>query len=103
MTYEALIKKRGALKGLANKSKYKETQQEIQHISRALRESTRKLCRNLKENPNVSGNLLKIQEKRQLLCDLLQRIMEEIEKQGKQNRSLSRRVHGLGMGHMGCN
>lgn len=34
--------------GLANKSKYKEVQLEIQSLSHALRESTKHLCRNLK-------------------------------------------------------
>jgi uncharacterized protein YbjQ (UPF0145 family) len=41
--------------GMVNKTKYKEVQEEIQDVSRALRESTNNLVRNLKENPNVSG------------------------------------------------
>ena len=40
---------------MTNKNKYKEVQEEIQGVSRALRESTSNLVRNLKENPNVSG------------------------------------------------
>ena len=60
--YEELIAQRGILKGLANKSKYKQNQVEIQDVSRALRESTKNLCRNLKDNPNISGNLMKIQK-----------------------------------------
>ena len=53
--YEELIAQRGVLKGLSNKSKYKQNQVEIQDVSRALRESTKNLCRNLKDNPNISG------------------------------------------------
>ena len=45
--------RRGA--GMVNKNKYKEVQEEIQDVSRSLRESTNNLVRNLKENPNVSG------------------------------------------------
>jgi len=63
--YEELIAQRGILKGLANKSKYKQNQIEIQDVSRALRESTKNLCRNLKDNPNISGNLMKIQKERE--------------------------------------
>jgi hypothetical protein len=33
-------------------------QEEIQEVSRALRESTNNLVRSLKENPNVSGNMM---------------------------------------------
>ena len=72
--YEELISMRGQLKGLANKNKYKQNQQDIQEVSRALRESTKNLCRNLKDNPNVTGNLLKIQDERNDLAELLSRM-----------------------------
>ena len=77
--YEELIAQRGILKGLANKSKYKQNQIEIQDVSRALRESTKNLCRNLKDNPNISGNLMKIQKERESLQDMLQRTVRELE------------------------
>ena len=83
--YESLIAQRGALKGLANKSKYKEVQSEIQDVSRALRDSTKNLCRNLKDNPNISGNLLKIQRERQELIDILQRTLKELQETGTFN------------------
>ncbi|CAM9394110.1 unnamed protein product [Laminaria digitata] len=69
--YEKLVAQRSTLKGLANKSRYKEIQAEIQEVSRALQESTKNLCRNLKDNPNISGNLMKIQRERTELIDLL--------------------------------
>lgn len=53
--YEELIEQRAAMKGMVNKNKYKEVQEEIQDVSRSLRESTNNLVRSLKENPNVSG------------------------------------------------
>ncbi|RHY97096.1 hypothetical protein DYB37_004292 [Aphanomyces astaci] len=77
--YESLISQRSVLKGLANKSKFKENQREIQEVSRALRESTRSLCRNLKDNPNFGGNLLKIQYERQALVDLLDETKRELK------------------------
>jgi IQ domain-containing protein G len=77
--YEELIAQRGILKGLSNKSKYKQNQIEIQDVSRALRESTKNLCRNLKDNPNISGNLMKIQKEREGLQDMLQRTVRELE------------------------
>jgi len=80
--YEELIAQRGALKGLANKSKYKENQCEIQEVSRALRESTKNLCRNLKDNPNIGENLLKIQTERTKLQELLSATIREIQEHG---------------------
>lgn len=58
--YEELIEQRAAMKGMVNKNRYKEVQEEIQDVSRALRESTNNLVRSLKENPNVSGIFLVI-------------------------------------------
>eukprot|EP00753_Platysulcus_tardus_P000845 PLAT10746.3.p1 GENE.PLAT10746.3~~PLAT10746.3.p1 ORF type:complete len:613 (+),score=334.17 PLAT10746.3:159-1997(+) len=77
--YEELVAARGALKGLTNKSKYKRNQAEIQEVSRALRESTKNLCRNLKDNPNIGGNLMKIHTERTALAELLSRTMRELE------------------------
>lgn len=56
--YEELIEQRAAMKGMVNKNKYKEVQEEIQDVSRSLRESTNNLVRSLKENPNVSGTII---------------------------------------------
>lgn len=80
--YEQLIAERGALKGLANKSKYKEVQSEIQDVSRALRESTKNLCRNLKDNPNIQGNLMKIQRERTDLIEILNMSIRELQESG---------------------
>lgn len=81
--YEELIARRGTLKGLANKNKYKDNQAEIQAVSMALRESTKNLCRNLKDNPNISGNLLKIQKERQELAELLAGSVAEVRETGR--------------------
>lgn len=80
--YEELIETRAAMKGMVNKSKYKEVQEEIQDVSRALRESTNNLVRSLKENPNVSGNLIKVARDRTELHDLLLRCNQELRDRG---------------------
>jgi len=80
--YEELVEKRAVMKGMHNKNKYKEVQEEIQDISRALRESTNNLVRSLKENPNVSGNLIKVQRDRTELRDLFVRVKQELRDRG---------------------
>merc|ERR1719389_1003557 len=62
--YEELIAKRGQLKGLCNKGEYRVVQGDIQEVAHRLKESNRNLCRNLKENPNVQGNMQKMQSER---------------------------------------
>ena len=46
--YEELLVLRSELKGLANKSKYKEVQADLMGLSKALKESTRKLAKSLR-------------------------------------------------------
>lgn len=81
--YEILIEQRAAMKGMVNKNKYKEVQEEIQDVSRALKESTNNLVRSLKDNPNISGNLIKVQRDRTELNDNLLRCIQEIRDRGK--------------------
>jgi len=80
--YEELITMRGALKGLSNKTKYKAVQTEIQDVSHSLRESTKSLCRNLKDNPNIAGNLVKIHRERTALIDILTSTIAELNAGG---------------------
>lgn len=80
--YEELIEKRAAMKGMHNKNKYKEVQEEIEDISRALKDSTNNLVRSLKDNPNVSGNLIKVQRDRTELRDLFVRVNQELRDRG---------------------
>lgn len=81
--YEQLIEQRSSMKGMVNKTKYKEVQEEIHDVSRALRESTNNLVRSLKENPNISGNLIKVQRDRTELNDILMRCTQEIKDRGR--------------------
>ena len=76
--YEELIAQRATLKALSNKQKAKENQEQIQEVARALRESTKELCRNLKGNPNIAENLSKIQTERSNLQNLLSKTLREL-------------------------
>lgn len=90
--YEELVELRSSMKGSVNKSRYKEVQEEIQDVSRALRESTNNLVRSLKENPNVSGNLIKVQRDRTELSDLLLRACQELRDRGGQYANITSKV-----------
>jgi len=81
--YEELIEQRASMKGMVNKIRYKEVQDEIHDVSRALRESTNNLVRSLKENPNISGNLIKVHRDRNELNDVLLRCIQELRDRGK--------------------
>jgi len=76
--YEELIAQRASLKALSNKAKYKENQEQIKEVARALRDSTKELCRNLKGNPNIAENLSKIQTERSNLQNLLSKTLREL-------------------------
>lgn len=71
--FQGLIEQQQALRGVVNQSKLKEKENEVKMVSEALRESTAKLCRNLKSNPNVAENINKVARQRLDLLDLLNR------------------------------
>eukprot|EP00300_Choanocystis_sp_HF-7_P009261 c16341_g1_i1.p2 GENE.c16341_g1_i1~~c16341_g1_i1.p2 ORF type:complete len:385 (+),score=105.99 c16341_g1_i1:146-1300(+) len=79
--YEELVEMCAQLKAMANKTKYREAQEELARISFQLRQATELLCRNLKENPNVADNLLKIQSERRNLVNLLRETQTELGRQ----------------------
>lgn len=54
--YGQLVTKRGKLKGISQKQELAETIEQIHQVSTQLRSSTKKLCRQLKDNPDVGGN-----------------------------------------------
>eukprot|EP00163_Fabomonas_tropica_P017446 TRINITY_DN3098_c0_g6_i1.p1 TRINITY_DN3098_c0_g6~~TRINITY_DN3098_c0_g6_i1.p1 ORF type:complete len:393 (+),score=106.48 TRINITY_DN3098_c0_g6_i1:359-1537(+) len=76
--YEDLIAQRSQLKGLSNKSKWKDIQDEISRVAQELRQSTKVLCRNLKDNPNVGENLQKVQDERMKLEDVFTQCTNEL-------------------------
>lgn len=76
--YDILIEQRAQLKGLANKSKFKEVQAEIVATGEALRESLKNLTRSLKDNPNIGENLGRVAEEREAMQLLLERTLMDL-------------------------
>lgn len=70
--YEELVAARGQLKGLCNKKKYQTIQLEIKNVSTRLKESNKNLCRNLKENPDLAGNVARMKDERATVQEWLE-------------------------------
>ncbi|CAD8159453.1 unnamed protein product [Paramecium pentaurelia] len=69
--YAELVAKRSTLVGISNRKQLTETQKHIQEVAQRLKESTKKLCRLFKENPNIDQDSLKVYEERAgLISDL---------------------------------
>ncbi|KAG2449103.1 hypothetical protein HYH02_005851 [Chlamydomonas schloesseri] len=81
--FEELVALQHVLRHQPNKTKLMENQNELQKVAEALRQSTKQLCRNLKDNPNVAENMLKVASERQALQLLLSNCLNEIEVFGK--------------------
>mmetsp|Transcript_14435 Transcript_14435/g.25193 ORF Transcript_14435/g.25193 Transcript_14435/m.25193 type:complete len:410 (+) Transcript_14435:94-1323(+) len=77
--FEELVTAQHSLRQLPNKAKLRENQVELQTVAAALRQSTKTLCRNLKDNPNVAENMAKVAAERQALCLLLSSVLGELE------------------------
>ena len=69
--YAELVKVRATLTGISNKRKMLEIQKEIMDVSKKLKESTKKLCRLFKENPDLESDAMKVgKERKDLINDL---------------------------------
>jgi hypothetical protein len=76
--YEELVKRRSELKSLSNKTRYKRNQEKIQEKALELKSLTTDLCKRLRESPNVSENLLKIQTERSNLISIFEALRTEL-------------------------
>lgn len=54
----------------------------LHDVQAALKASTKALCRNLKDNPNVAENMAKVTSERLALQSLLTRALSDLENQG---------------------
>ncbi len=101
-TYAKLITERGELKGISNKHKLHQTKQQIlvslpfnreyisnrhlmcmQTVAKDLKESTRKLCRQLQDNPDVEGNQREIRKHKNDLIERNSEVMDELQSELK--------------------
>lgn len=83
--YEELILERGKLKGLCNKQKFTETMTLITEVAHRLKDSNKNLCRSLKENPNVQGNVLKMQAERAMVQEWFEETRGDLIEQNYTN------------------
>jgi len=70
--YDELIQVRSQLKGISNKHKLDEIQKEVQKVAGELRESTKKLGRLFRENPDLASDAMNIKEERITLTSKLE-------------------------------
>ncbi|GAX76182.1 hypothetical protein CEUSTIGMA_g3626.t1 [Chlamydomonas eustigma] len=77
--FEELVSAQHVLRTLPNKSKLRDNQAELQQVAEALRQSTKQLCRNLKDNPNVAENMAKVASERQSLQLLISNTLNELD------------------------
>jgi hypothetical protein len=66
------------LKGLSNKHQLQEIRGEILTVAKQLKESTRTLCRQLQDNPDVDGNQKKIKQDKVDLMVFLEQLNAEM-------------------------
>mmetsp|Transcript_12743 Transcript_12743/g.16105 ORF Transcript_12743/g.16105 Transcript_12743/m.16105 type:complete len:415 (-) Transcript_12743:228-1472(-) len=85
--YEELSLQRGHLKVLENKSNYKSVADEMQNVSRMLRESTKSLYRKLRDCEVVNGNLVKVREETERVIDVIRKTVEELEDEDSATRA----------------
>lgn len=77
--FETLMQKRSTLRGLSNKTRYLQNQEELKEITESLRESTSTIFQNLKDQPTIVSNMQKVQKDRHELQDLLVQTTEDLK------------------------
>ena len=100
LEYAQLVQMRDQLKGISNKQKLLETKEGImvsarfsnsnrvrnfyetvvcfQRVAKELKESTRKLCRQLQKKPDVEGNQREVKRHKKALEDTIGSLKEEL-------------------------
>ncbi|KAA6354936.1 MAG: putative IQ motif, EF-hand binding site [Streblomastix strix] len=76
--FEVLVQQQHALRNASNTSEMKAINKQIEEVSSKLKEKTTVLCRNLKDSPNISENILKIQTERAAIQSLIQRTIKDL-------------------------
>lgn len=80
--FQELIAAQPALRMLPNKAALQGNQAELQDVSAALRQATKQLCRNLRDNPNISQNMAKVAAQREALQVLFSHTVDSLAAQG---------------------
>lgn len=77
--YARLVEQREQLKGITNKRQLEETKQEIVRIAAELKDSTRKLCRQLEKKPAVEQNQNQVRKHKHELIRTTAMVFDEME------------------------
>ena len=77
--YAELLRIRSTLTGISNKRKLDQVQHEILDVASSLKESTKKLCRLFRENPDFASDAGKIENERSELREDLELLMQAIQ------------------------
>lgn len=80
--FQELIAAQPALRMLPNEAALQGNQAELQDVSAALRQATKQLCRNLRDNPNISQNMAKVAAQREALQVLFSNTLDSLAAQG---------------------
>lgn len=76
--YAELVQQRDQLKGISNKMKLLETKEGIMRVAKELKESTRKLCRQLQKKPDVEGNQKEVKRHKKSLEETVNLLKEDL-------------------------
>lgn len=76
--YARLVQQRDQLQGISNKTKQMETKQEIMEVAKKLKDSTKKLCRQLQKKPDVEGNQTQVHKHKLKLIDTIEKVIREM-------------------------
>lgn len=76
--YANLLTLRSTLKGITNKRKADQVQEQIQGAARDLKESTKKLCRMFRENPDLASDAEKIKRERMSVIEELETLITNL-------------------------
>lgn len=74
-----MIEEKNQLKGIKNKEQFLKLSNEINDVSRSLKESTKKLCRLFKENKNLNEDLIKVENERHEIVKLIKDMLMFLE------------------------
>jgi len=77
--YAELLKVRGTLKGISNKAKLEAVQKEIEELAFALKDSTKKLGRLFRENPDLKKEAEKVGNERVHLVSKLGNVITSLQ------------------------
>ena len=76
--FKLLIQERMGLKNTGNKMKVKDNQERLFDVTTKLRKTSQLLSRNLKDNPNVTDNMAKVDAERQSVQQLLSLCLSQL-------------------------